>query len=117
MQDPECNLTLDQLLEELKQILDSERDAVTHMESDQIEQAAAAKLRLNQLLASRRQELTPTHEERMRSIRNSQRHNLILLAHARDLLQNALGIQDARLLRGGAPGRSTVERSRLDLRG
>lgn len=117
MQEPEYNLTLDELLEQFKQILESERDAVTHMASDQIELAAAAKLQLNQLLASRRQELTPTHEQRMRAIRSSQQHNLILLAHARDLLQNALGIQDARPLRGGAPGRPTVERSRLDVRG
>lgn len=117
MQEPECNLTLDQLLDELSDVLEIERVAVIRMDTEEIEHTSAAKQRLNQALESRNQDLTPAHEQRLRTIRSNQQHNLILLAHARDLLQNALGIQDARLPRIGRPSRPIVEGSHLDLRG
>lgn len=79
----------DATLSRLEEILREERDAIVGLDVAAVERAAAAK---HALLGVLRQAvpLAPGVSERLRALRPALQQNLILLAHARDCLRDAL---------------------------
>ena len=117
MQDSLSNTSIDEILGTLASTLREERGALTKVDTEGIQRTAAAKLALSEALMQRRQELTDSHRRRLNEIQTDVRHNLILLVHARDCVQNRLAILTGRPQGVGLLQQGVSESVRLDLRG
>jgi hypothetical protein len=117
MQEATQEPTIDQLLCALAQIVEEERTALIQLDVAGIEHAAANKLTLNEQLLGRRTDFSDVHRQRLRQIQTDLRHNLILLVHARDYIQNTLGVLTKRVPGTSERHPTAADGVRLDLRG
>jgi len=117
MQEARQGKSIDSLLDELEQTLVDERRALICVNAESIEETALRKSALNDALLQRKSEIENTHKSRLLAMHQDVRHNLILLVHAREYVQNTIG-----LLTGQTPtvrpyAKPVTEAVRLDLRG
>lgn len=117
MQEQTHNQTLEQLLDRLVQVLADERSALIRMDAQAVENAAGEKSLLNDQIREHGAFLSPAQRLKLHSIQGQLQQNLILLAHARDFLHNALGITSTSQRPLGRPSSPHVAPARLDLRG
>jgi hypothetical protein len=118
MQESFSNANIDELLGNLASALCQERSALTQIDTEGIQRAAAIKVALSEALTHRREQLTDAHRKRLAEIQSDVRHNLILLVHARDCVQNRLSILTGRPPQNTGPFQSAAAPSvRLNLRG
>jgi flagellar biosynthesis/type III secretory pathway chaperone len=106
---------LDAVFNELDRVLDEERAAIRALDGERVNALADAKSALVQSLQheplDRRPELAP----RLRALAAGLRRNAVLLAHARDCLQDVLAVVHTTPL---SPSRArSVPPVRLSLRG
>ncbi len=110
---------LEEALTELDALLSEERDAIRRLDGNRVLQVAARKQELVGVLAANRDAFTPDTAGKLRSLTVSLQHNGILLAHARDVLRDAVAAarsEGATLIAApSAPVRS--ERRGLSVRG
>jgi hypothetical protein len=81
---------LEEALTDLEALLSQERDAIVRLEGARVLELAARKQELVGFLASRRGAFTPRAAARFKALAPAMRHNGILLAHARDVLRDAV---------------------------
>ena len=117
MQEARQGKSIDSLLDELEQTLVDERRALICVDAETIEATSLRKSALNEALLQRKSEIGNTHKNRLSAMHQDVRHNLILLVHAREYVQNTIG-----LLTGQTPtvrpyAKPFAEAVRLDLRG
>ncbi|MBN1609565.1 MAG: hypothetical protein JW940_23235 [Polyangiaceae bacterium] len=93
------NQPLDELLTLLAATLEDERLALKRLDRPAIDACASRKLELGQLIQGRSRELRHEHREVLRSLRQTLRHNQVLLVHARDQVHGLV-----ELLRNGGAG-------------
>ena len=117
MQPASSITTIDQLIKEISNALEVERKALLRMDAEGIEVAAAQKSALCDELSQKGQQITAAHRSALAAIQADIRHNLILLVHARDHVQGALGILTGRPSLPGHMHQRQPASVRLDLRG
>jgi hypothetical protein len=83
---------LDAVLDELERLLADERDAIRSLDGERVLRFARRKQELVHGLHARRAELGEAGSRRFRSVAQGIRHNGILLAHARNVLRDAVAI-------------------------
>jgi hypothetical protein len=109
----------DEALTQLEALLSDERDAIRRVDGARVLELAARKVALIEELEARRSAFTPQATARLQALTPALRHNGILLAHARDVLRDAVAAaraQGASLIRSpSAPVKS--ERPSLSVRG
>ncbi len=106
------------LLTELEETLGQERRALISLDLEEIEACAAKKATLSEILSGRRHELTASHGERVRRLELGLRHNLVLLAQARDHVHGTIEILAGGRVPVSRPSSKPVaEGVRLDVRG
>jgi hypothetical protein len=89
---------LEEALTDLEALLSEERDAIVRLEGARVLDLAARKQELVGRLAAHRGAFTSRTAARLRALTPALRHNGILLAHARDVLRDAVAAARA----GGA---------------
>jgi hypothetical protein len=82
---------------ELEQLLRDEREAIRKLDGARVLSYAERKGALVGSLQQRRGTLSPENLRRLRAIAPALRHNSVLLAHARDILRDALRVARADL--------------------
>lgn len=117
MQDPESKPSIDQLLDQLSDVLSRERTALMSMDASQIEEMAEQKALLSESLRARRGEISAQQHATLTSLHGRVQQNMILLAHARDFLANALGMSENRMPLAKRISLPQLETGRLSLRG
>jgi hypothetical protein len=85
-------------ISELEQLLGEEREAIRRLDSARVLSCAQRKEAL--VLSLRSSPLSPDLARRLRALAPTLRHNSVLLAHARDVLRDAISATRAEV---GAP--------------
>lgn len=116
MQEVTTNRSIDEVLLELEQVLSDERTALVSLEATSIDALNIRKIALQAELALFAREHFVTRADRLSSLRRQLQENLVLLVHARDVIQHRLGIEPAPIAthRASVPANAG---SRLNLRG
>jgi hypothetical protein len=94
---------------ELEQILREERDAIRKLDGARVLSYAKRKESLVVALRQGKGTLSASNAARLRGLTPSLRHNSVLLAHARDILRDALAI--ARTELGATTSAQTATRA------
>jgi flagellar biosynthesis/type III secretory pathway chaperone len=106
---------LDPVFTELDRVLDEERQAIRRLDGERVNALSDLKVTLVRTLQESSIEHRPEHAQRLRALAAGLRRNAVLLAHARDCLQDVLAVVH------GAPSPVSRSRSvppvRLSLRG
>jgi len=80
-------MTADELVATMRAALESERDAIRHLDADAVNAAAAAKEKVLDALKDAPASERPALVAALGELRGELRRNLVLLAHARDYLR------------------------------
>jgi hypothetical protein len=111
-------VTADLALTALERFLVEERDAVIRLDATNVVRIAEEKESLIAVLRDGLPTLGEAHRPRLRDLRDALRHNTVLLAHARDLLRDALAAFHIEESTGGGLPRSTPRPgARISIRG
>jgi hypothetical protein len=110
---------VDGALTEIEALLSEEREAIRRLDGKRVLELAARKQELVGELAANRDAFTPDMAGRLQALTPALRHNGILLAHARDVLRDAVAAaraEGATLIHSVAPPVKS-ERPSLSVRG
>jgi flagellar biosynthesis/type III secretory pathway chaperone len=99
-------------LSELEALLADERDAIRRLDGQAVLEFAQRKQALMGKLAGQREALCPADATRLRGLTPALRQNGVLLAHARDVLRDAIAV----LRRETAPPTYATTRNVVPLR-
>jgi hypothetical protein len=83
-------MTATELLQTMRAALESEREGIRRLDADAVTQAAAAKERILQSVVDAAAHERPALVGALHELKPELRRNLILLAHARDYLREAI---------------------------
>lgn len=102
----------------LERLLVEEREAVIRLDATQVGRIAEEKESLIGILRDGLPTLGEEHHARLRALRDALRHNTVLLAHARDLLRDALAAFHVEEPTGaGLPRSAPRPGARISIRG
>lgn len=101
----------------LEQLLAEETQALIRLDSEGVQSIAQRKLKLCEELAAARDAFAQSDRKRLDSLRQRLRHNLILLAHAREHVQITVNLMTGRPSTLGPQEQLSAGPVRLDLRG
>jgi hypothetical protein len=87
MQEVASTLTVSELLNELDDVLTEETQALTRLDPTAVDATAKRKLLLSESLSAITQPFSKDERLRLAKIRTKLRHNIVLLAHAREYVQ------------------------------
>lgn len=85
-------MTLDEILDRLESLLKEERIAIRRLDGRAVAEFADDKERLVEVLRASDLNARPDLGPRMKTLGASLRHNGVLLAHARECIEEALGV-------------------------
>jgi hypothetical protein len=86
----ENRTTIADMLREFEQVLEAERRALISLDTAGIEDAAVKKATLCEAFNARRLEFTPRDRQQLVILELSVRHNLVLLAQAREQIRGKI---------------------------
>jgi len=116
MQEVTNTRSIDEVLLDLEQVLNEERDALLSLDADSIDALNQRKSDLQSELSGYSGELSPQQERCLKQLKYRLRNSLILLIHARDHIQARLGIESPPVVPRLA-SKPAVGGNRLNLRG
>ena len=117
MQEVASKLTVLEVLNELENVLTEETQALTRLDPTAVEAASKQKLILSESLSALAQPFNKEERLRLAKIRTKLRHNIVLLAHAREYVQVTVQTLAGRP-QSIAPNHQALSSSaRLDVRG
>lgn len=113
----EALTTITDALREFEQVLAAERRALTSLDIAGIEAAALKKAELTEAFNARRLEFTPKDRQRLVMLELSVRHNLVLLAQAREQVRGTIEALAGARLSHHPSRKPAADGGRLHVRG